>query len=89
MRMDHINALFELGGTLLMLPTLIRSWRLGTVQGVHLATPLFFWSWGLWNILYYPSLGQFWSFTAGILLFITNTAWIVMVWCLTPKEKTV
>lgn len=86
MSMDLVNAAFELGGTFLMLPTLIRAWRLGVVQGVHLATPLFFWSWGVWNILYYPSLGQTWSFIAGVLLCITNTFWIYAVWKFTPRS---
>jgi len=85
--MDLVNAAFELGGTLLMVPTLMRSWRLREVRGVHLSTPLFFWGWGLWNILYYPALGQSWSFAAGCLLALTNTLWIGTVWALTPKER--
>lgn len=87
MSMDLVNAAFELGGTFMMLPTLIHAWRLREVRGVHLSTPLFFWIWGVWNIAYYPALGQSWSFAAGCLLTFTNTLWIGTVWALTTKTK--
>jgi hypothetical protein len=86
MKMDLINALFELGGTFMMLPSLERVYRTKIVQGVHWLTPLFFWLWGLWNIFYYPSLDQGLSFIAGCLLFVTNTAWLYLILRYTPRN---
>ena len=85
--MDMLNAGFELMGFVMMLPSIIRAYRLRSVVGVHWATPAFFWIWGLWNVFYYPHLGQWFSFTAGLLLVISNTAWFLLVLRYTPREK--
>ena len=84
--MDKINAMFELGGFLMMLPSLIRSYRLKQIVGVHWATPAFFWGWGLWNAFYYPHLDQWFSFAAGLLLVVSNTTWFLMVLLYTPRR---
>ena len=76
---DLINGSFELFGCAAIAPSIIRSLRLKVVQGVHWATPTFFWSWGLWNIVYYPSLDQWFSFGAGLLVLFANTAWLYCV----------
>lgn len=86
MTADLINAGFELGGFIMMLPSLVRAWRLRAIVGVHWATPAFFWSWGLWNVFYYPHLDQWLSFTAGLLLIVSNSAWFAMVILFTRKE---
>jgi hypothetical protein len=49
------------------------------VRGVHWSTPTFFWSWGFWNVFYYPSLDQWFSFGAGLLVLFANTAWLYCV----------
>ncbi len=36
----------------------------------------FFAAWGLWNLLYYPALGQWFSFAAGVLLCFGNCVWV-------------
>lgn len=85
--MDGINAMFELMGAAMLLPSVFRAIRLKTVQGVHIATPLFFWLWGLWNVIYYPSLAQWQSTLAGLLLLTVNTVWLWLVWRYTPKDR--
>ncbi len=39
------------------------------------ATPTFLWSWGP----YYPNLGQWFSFGAGLLVLFANTVWLYCV----------
>lgn len=87
MNMDHFNALFELAGATFMLPSVFKAFRLRTVQGVHWLTPTFFWSWGIWNVVYYPSLDQWWSFAAGLVLVTVNCFWLYAVVAFTPKER--
>lgn len=38
----------------------------------------FFWSWGIWNLFFYPSLGQWYSFVGGIALVAGNTVWVAL-----------
>jgi hypothetical protein len=76
---DLINALFELGGGLAIIPSIARAWRQGQVSGVHPLTPVFFWTWSLWNIFYYPALGQWMSFVCGTLCLISNSVWLMCV----------
>lgn len=87
MTMDHMNALFELAGAAFLMPSVLRAFRLRAVQGVHWLTPMFFWSWGLWNVVYYPSLGQWWSFMAGLVLVAVNSVWFYAVVSFTSKER--
>jgi len=84
--MDHINALFELAGALFLIPSLVSAFRGRVVQGVHWLTPMFFWSWGMWNVFYYPSLDQWMSFCAGIVLALANTVWLYAVFKFSPSK---
>jgi hypothetical protein len=46
------------------------------VKGYSLWTPIFFTSWGAWNLFYYPHLGQTLSFAAGILVLCVNAVYL-------------
>lgn len=74
---DMINGSFEvLGGILgwLNVRQLIKD---KTVKGVYWPVQLFFFVWGVWNLYYYPSLGQWYSFFGGICIVTGNLAWVV------------
>lgn len=79
---DLSNASFEFFGALMVLRTVVYAWQCEKVVGVHWMTPLFFWSWGAWNVFYYPHLDQWASFVAGVFLFGVNTVWIATVFIL-------
>lgn len=75
---DHINASFELVGSYF---TWMSAWVLyqhKETKGVYWPTWLFFSVWGGWNLFYYPSLGQWFSFYAGIVLVSGNIAWVLL-----------
>lgn len=74
--MDQINALFELGGFFAVLPSIAAIWRDKAVRGASVWTPLFFTGWGAWNLVYYPHLGQSWSFAAAALLTTANAVYL-------------
>jgi len=76
MNPDLINGLFELVGGYF---TWMNAWTLHQekeIKGVYWPTTVFFTAWGLWNLYYYPALGQSFSFYAGIVLVLGNVVWV-------------
>jgi len=76
MNPDLINGLFELVGSYF---TWMNAWTLfkeKEIKGVYWPTTVFFTTWGLWNLYYYPALGQSFSFYAGIFLVLGNVVWV-------------
>lgn len=49
------------------------------LNGVHWLSTTYFTSWGFWNLFYYPSLDQWWSFAGGAILVTMNTGWLLLV----------
>lgn len=83
MSLDIINGLFELGGAILLWLNVVRLHRDKLVRGVHPVPTAFFACWSVWNLWFYPSLGQWWSFAAGIGVGVVNIIWLVqMLWYL-------
>lgn len=73
---DFVNGSFEgLAGIFLF----INCWRVlqdKAVAGVSIITTAFFALWGFWNLYYYPSLNQSFSFWCGILVVTANSIWV-------------
>jgi len=78
--MDLINAMFEFGGFLALIPSIRAIMRDKRVHGFSILTPLFFTSWGYWNIVYYPHLEQLWSAVAAVLLALANSVYLFLVY---------
>ncbi len=76
---DVINGSFELVGGCLLVLNCIRLYKDKKVTGISCAPVIFFSAWGLWNLYYYPSLGQWFSFLGGLLIVTVNTIWLGMV----------
>jgi len=85
MWMDATNAVFETIGALVVLLNVRALLRDRRIAGVHWAPTVFFTTWGIWNVLYYPALGQWASAAAGVLLALANIAWLVLVWRFRPR----
>lgn len=79
MQFDMLNASFELIGALLLWMNVYTLHKEKEVKGVFWPTILFFFSWGVWNLFYYPSLNQWYSFAAGILLASGNGVWVTQI----------
>lgn len=75
---DYINFVFELGGAILTWANVHRLWKDKGYAGINAPCVAFFFLWGVWNLAYYPSLGQWMSFYAGCVLVTANAAWFVM-----------
>jgi hypothetical protein len=78
MDVDQVNAVFELGSAALLtlnVRTLARDKKLA---GVSIIPTSWFSLWGAWNLIYYKSLGQTFSWIAGIAVFMLNTYWVIL-----------
>lgn len=76
---DFCNGLFELFGGIMLGLNVLQLYRDKEVKGVHWGAVAFFFSWGLWNLYYYPSLNQWWSFAGGCLIASMNFAWLFLL----------
>jgi cation transport ATPase len=76
--MDQANACLEMGGAFLRTLDCIKLFQDKRFSGGHLGTALYFLGWGVFNVFFYPSLNQVWSFWAAIVLMVMNGLWFVM-----------
>lgn len=76
---DLINASFEAMASAAVLNHCRALLRDRTVNGVSTASTGFFFAWGLWNLFYYPHIGQPLSFAAGIAVTASNCLWLVLL----------
>jgi uncharacterized membrane protein YfcA len=73
---DLTNGLFELGGSIALLANIVRLYRDKRAHGVTWYSMLFFFMWAAWNLYYYPTLEQWWSFAGGVCMLASLTVWI-------------
>ena len=76
--LDIINGLFETLGAFFTWRNALALYRDKMVRGVYWPTTAFFSAWGLWNLIYYPNLNQWISFTGGAMLVIGNVLWVIL-----------
>ncbi len=76
---DQVNGLFEAVGSLFIVSSIFRIYKEKEVRGITWQHVAFFMSWGYWNVYYYPSIGQWWSFLGGLLVCLVNTIWFCMM----------
>ncbi len=78
MNVDHINAVFELGSAALLTLNVRMLVRDKKLAGISIIPTSWFSLWGAWNLIYYASLGQTFSWIAGIAVFMLNTCWVML-----------
>ena len=78
---DLINGSFEMLGGAFILLSIRKLLRDKIVRGVSWIHVFYFAVWGIWNLYYYPSLGQTFSFIGGISVAVTNTIYTaLLIW---------
>ena len=77
---DLINGGFEIFGGIAMAGNVLKLYRDKKTRGVNWSTQIFFTSWGLWNLVYYPSLGQWVSLAGAASLVISNAFYVTLMW---------
>ena len=65
---DAVNGAFEVLGGLFILNLCRIVWNDKAVAGVSIVSIIFFTGWGVWNLFYYPTLNQWWSFYGGLVV---------------------
>ncbi len=76
---DMVNGLFEIFGAFVLCFNVKQIRKDRAVKGINPWTTVFFTTWGMWNLYYYPSLEQWWSFYGGLAIVIVNTFWLIHV----------
>jgi hypothetical protein len=76
---DLFNGMLEAGGGFFIWLSIIKLGREKVVRGVSWMHVAFFSTWGIWNLFYYPHLGQWLSFFGGALLVIFNVIWLCQI----------
>lgn len=75
---DIVNGAFEGLGAVFTWRNAAALYRDREIRGVYWPATFFFTAWGLWNLFYYPALGQWVSFAGGVALVLGNVAWCVL-----------
>ncbi len=75
---DLVNGTLEFTTALLVLASVRKLIIDKHVSGVSLFPSALSDLWGFWNMYYYPSLDQWWSFTGGCFLCAFNIWWTVL-----------
>ena len=73
---DSINGGFETFGSVAVMMNIAKLLKDKQVKGIHWGSTIFFTSWGLWNLWYYPHLSQWGSFLGGVMLCASNVVWL-------------
>lgn len=84
---DVMNGAFELLGSIMLWLNVRKLHQDKEVKGVHWTATCFFMLWGYWNLFYYPSLDQWWSFAGGISIVAANTVWLAQTLYYLRKNK--
>jgi hypothetical protein len=73
---DFINGAFEFIGAVFTWRNAYQLYLDKQARGVYWPFYLFLIAWGCWNLYYYPSLEQWFSAAAGVVLVGGNIAWL-------------
>jgi len=84
---DGINGTFQLLGGVFILLHCYRLFCQKKVRGVSLIATIFFASWGIWSLYYYPFLGQWCSFIGGVGIVLAETLYVGMLIYYLLKER--
>ena len=80
MTVDVINGLYEFSGALMLSLHVKQILKDKEVKGVAWPPFVFFASWGVWNLYYYPAVDCWWSFSGGVALVTVNLVYCALMW---------
>jgi hypothetical protein len=76
---DLVNGAYEFGAGFAVLLHCVQLFKDKEVKGASALATSFFFSWGIWNLYYYPHLDQWASFYGGLSIVAANCAWLLMM----------
>lgn len=84
---DFFNGMFEMMGAAFICRDIQLLKRHKTLKGKGVGSNLFFAAWGVWNLYYYPSLDQWFSFFGGACIVLANIVWFSLAVSYMKKEQ--
>jgi hypothetical protein len=84
---DLINGCYECLGGLFISFSIVRLYKDKIVRGVSFWPVLFFQTWGIWNLIFYPSVECWLSFYGGLCVTTANTIWLIQMFYYIHREK--
>ena len=84
---DLINGLLQMVASIFVWVSVSKLHRDKLVRGVSCMMVAYFAAWGLWNLFYYPHLGQWISFWGGLTLVTADSVWFAMILYYLRKER--
>lgn len=76
---DLVNGTFELLGGFAVMHHCLQLIKDKILRGVSYYATGFFFSWGVWNLYYYPHLGQWASFWGGVAIVSANCVYVSLM----------
>ena len=86
-RQDIVTGSYEMLGAPFILLSVLKLHKEKKVHGVSWIAVAFFATCGMWNLYYYPHLGQWCSFWGGIAIVLVNTVWLSQLIYYSRKGK--
>lgn len=77
---DLFNGLFEATGAAMVGMNVRQIVKDKQLKGVHWGPTVFFTSWGLFNLYFYPANKLWFSFAGGVGIVAINATWLYLVW---------
>jgi hypothetical protein len=84
---DFINGMFEALAGLFVLNHCRVLYAHKSTRGVSILSTAFFTLWGIWNLYYYPALGQSLSFYGGLFVVAANALYVGMMMSYRNQES--
>ena len=75
---DIVNGAFETIGAYGAWRNAYQLYKDNKISGVYWPLYIFYFCWGVWNCIFYPSLGQWVSTVGGVVLTLGNLAWVCL-----------
>lgn len=76
---DLINGLFEFSSACFQAINVYQLHKDKEVKGVSVIPAMYFLTWGLWNLYFYPANGLIYSFIGGIFIAVINITYIIQL----------
>lgn len=78
MNLDMMNGCFEFIGAYFTWMNAYALYKAKSFRGVYWQSTAFFMSWGIWNLVYYRGLQQYFSWIGGMFLVSGNLVWVML-----------
>ena len=84
---DLINGVFEAGLSFFLWKGVLKLRVDKAVLGFYWPTVVWTTAWGLYNLYFYPHLGQWFSFSGGVAVVLVNITWLAHVAYYTKQSR--